>query len=272
MRLVFPAYVPGAERIEDAVRAIARQGVGWVEWGLGSPAYFDEEDPTQVRSLRAVFRETGVRPNSLHARFGANYDLASLDPQVRAHTLQAQRRAIEVAGELEVPYLVLHPGHGPRGEEMSARLSLAAEGLHQLEPLARAAGVVLAVENLPPTYPGCASEVLELVHALHSSAVRVCFDSGHAHLQGDVAGAARQLLPFTVTMHLHDNHGQKDEHLLPGMGGIDWRAFTAVCAEATCPAPALLECAPPEGWTWSQCAQFVCRYLPCAKESEPTGA
>ncbi len=27
-----------------------------------------------------------------------------------------------------------------------------------------------------------------------------------------------------VTTHLHDNHGEKDEHLLPGEGTIDWDA------------------------------------------------
>ena len=25
-----------------------------------------------------------------------------------------------------------------------------------------------------------------------------------------------------ITLHLHDNHGEQDEHLLPGRGNIDW--------------------------------------------------
>ena len=25
-----------------------------------------------------------------------------------------------------------------------------------------------------------------------------------------------------ITLHLHDNHGERDEHLLPGQGAIDW--------------------------------------------------
>ncbi|MGD0305490.1 MAG: sugar phosphate isomerase/epimerase, partial [Candidatus Acidiferrales bacterium] len=27
-----------------------------------------------------------------------------------------------------------------------------------------------------------------------------------------------------VTAHIHDNHGEKDEHLLPYTGTIDWKA------------------------------------------------
>lgn len=33
-----------------------------------------------------------------------------------------------------------------------------------------------------------------------------------------------------VTAHIHDNHGEKDEHLLPSDGTIDWEALLAAFA------------------------------------------
>jgi sugar phosphate isomerase/epimerase len=33
--------------------------------------------------------------------------------------------------------------------------------------------------------------------------------------------------PLIVTSHIHDNHGDKDEHLLPYEGDIDWAATLA---------------------------------------------
>ena len=33
-----------------------------------------------------------------------------------------------------------------------------------------------------------------------------------------------------VTTHIHDNHGEKDEHLLPFEGTIDWDAAFALFA------------------------------------------
>jgi sugar phosphate isomerase/epimerase len=35
-----------------------------------------------------------------------------------------------------------------------------------------------------------------------------------------------------VTTHIHDNHGEKDEHLLPYSGTIDWKAALAGIAGA----------------------------------------
>jgi sugar phosphate isomerase/epimerase len=34
-----------------------------------------------------------------------------------------------------------------------------------------------------------------------------------------------------VTAHIHDNHGEKDEHLLPHEGTIDWDAALGALAE-----------------------------------------
>jgi sugar phosphate isomerase/epimerase len=45
---------------------------------------------------------------------------------------------------------------------------------------------------------------------------------GHAHLGGGIAAAIGELKPLIRSAHIHDNHGQKDEHLWPGDGTIPW--------------------------------------------------
>jgi sugar phosphate isomerase/epimerase len=44
-----------------------------------------------------------------------------------------------------------------------------------------------------------------------------------------------------VTAHIHDNHGEKDEHLLPYEGNIDWEAGLAAIANAPQPVALVLE-------------------------------
>jgi sugar phosphate isomerase/epimerase len=44
-----------------------------------------------------------------------------------------------------------------------------------------------------------------------------------------------------VTTHIHDNHGDKDEHLVPFDGAIDWAAAFSVLATARQPLPVVLE-------------------------------
>jgi sugar phosphate isomerase/epimerase len=61
------------------------------------------------------------------------------------------------------------------------------------------------------------------------SRLRFNFDIGHAHLaEGPVADrVAKSFEPLrnlVASAHIHDNHGEKDEHLAPYDGTIDWRA------------------------------------------------
>ena len=44
-----------------------------------------------------------------------------------------------------------------------------------------------------------------------------------------------------VTAQIHDNHGEKDEHLLPGEGTIDWDVIFGEFAAAPEPLPLVLE-------------------------------
>ncbi|NLC59545.1 MAG: sugar phosphate isomerase/epimerase [Armatimonadetes bacterium] len=258
MQLVYPAYVPGASRLAEALPALAAQGVQFVEWLLGNGEYFDAADPVQVREVQDLLRQTGVRVSSLHSEFGAQADLSSLDPGVRAATLETHRAGLALAGELGARFFVVHPGHGPCGDRQEERLAHTLESLRVLEPVARAAGVVLALENLPPAYPGSRpEELLQIIDAVASPYLGICFDTGHAHLSGEGARLARALLPRAVTMHLHDNDGSGDQHRFPGTGTLDWAEFGRIYRAVGCTAPGMLECAPPEGWSWDRCGAAV---------------
>ena len=58
--------------------------------------------------------------------------------------------------------------------------------------------------------------------------LRFNFDIGHAHLAEGaederVENSLRPLQELVASVHLHDNHGEKDEHLAPFAGTIDWQ-------------------------------------------------
>ena len=62
----------------------------------------------------------------------------------------------------------------------------------------------------------------------------ICFDTGHTHEAGSfwvppVEDCMRILGKDITLLHLHDNSGHWDDHLLPGMGTIKWpRVFDAL--------------------------------------------
>lgn len=71
--------------------------------------------------------------------------------------------------------------------------------------------------------------------------VGFCFDSGHyhAHFKDELDFEPFKERIFAV--HLHDNHGEKDEHLLPMDGNLDWEATLKHLAECGYDGPIILE-------------------------------
>jgi len=65
--------------------------------------------------------------------------------------------------------------------------------------------------------------------------LRICFDTGHAHMTCGVQPAFQTLKERVVSSHVHDNRHEKDDHLLPFDGEIDWeqtiRSFRAAGAQ-----------------------------------------
>jgi sugar phosphate isomerase/epimerase len=98
--------------------------------------------------------------------------------------------------------------------------------LEHLSLFARARGVTIAIENTP----GEMATPLNLKNFLEQTrltSVKICFDAGHAHLDGGVPEALDMVRHFVATTHLHDNRGERDDHLLPYEGTIDWNAALA---------------------------------------------
>jgi len=106
---------------------------------------------------------------------------------------------------------------------------------------ARKAGVGIALENdfeykaRPYRRIFCAAvdELIQLADAFHDEAhVAVCYDFGHANLTG---GFHRENLnrigKRLRAVHVQDNHGAADEHLMPFFGNIDWKKAMAGLAD-----------------------------------------
>jgi sugar phosphate isomerase/epimerase len=88
----------------------------------------------------------------------------------------------------------------------------------ELADAARRAGVRVALEVIPNPLSSPAGLVLAIEDQFEGMDVGVCLDYGHAHLMTDVAEAVETLSGHLWTTHVHDNHGRRDEHLVPYSG------------------------------------------------------
>jgi len=135
------------------------------------------------------------------------------------------KRVIDVAEDLPFPRMILHMG-GSREAADPRKRDAAFSTLEHLMLHARHVGVTLCLENTTSEM-GEPAYLRSFVDETRLTGLRFNFDIGHAHLtDGDEAGRiARSLEPLkdlVASTHIHDNHGEKDEHLPPYDGTIDW--------------------------------------------------
>ena len=104
----------------------------------------------------------------------------------------------------------------------------------RLLPYAEKYGVTICAENQPFTAVAMSTvkEVKKLVRAIDNPLLKVCLDTGHANVfHDDLAADVRLLGNDLATLHVHDNKGNWDQHLIPYMGNIKWDEFLSALKE-----------------------------------------
>ena len=83
--------------------------------------------------------------------------------------------------------------------------------------------------------------LITLLDLGHLDNVGVCLDLGHAHATVGIPAAVETLGKRIKSLHVHDNHGVRDEHLWPGDGTIDWLQVAALLKALPAAPAAVLE-------------------------------
>jgi len=123
---------------------------------------------------------------------------------------------------------VVHPGlqDSLLSPAVQNSLDAAMRSIEEIADIASPLGVRVALEVIPNAM-STAEALVNLLDRLDRPEVGVCLDFGHAHMQGDVIDAIETLSGVLVATHVHDNHGRRDEHLVPFEGTIDWAGALA---------------------------------------------
>lgn len=232
MEFAISTHLYHDRRLERAhLVEIASYGFEAVEL-FATRAHFDYHDAAAIGELAGWLRETGLALHAIHAPVttgpaggGAAFALsnASTDPERRSLALREIEAAIGVAREIPTSCLVVHVGvprqwAGPGDNDRDA----ARRSLEAIHALAAPLGVRVAAEVMPNELSTAAGLVEWIEGDLDLDGVGVCLDYGHAFLMGDLVDAIEVVGGHLVTTHIHDNHGRRDDHLVPFEGAIDW--------------------------------------------------
>ena len=229
------------------LKRIARAGFDLVEI-FCDRQHFDYTNRSQMREIAEWFRDSPVKLHSLHAPLFRGSQEASphgvisityLERQRRQDSMDEIKRALETAELVPFRYLITHLG--VPGEEYDLRkFDAALTSLEHLRLFAGQRGVQLLLENIPNEL-STPRRLLEFIRHTHIGDLELCFDSGHAHLDGDVKEAFHLLKDRIASTHLHDNNGEADEHRFPFEGGIAWEPLIGNLQSSAGEVPLLLE-------------------------------
>jgi sugar phosphate isomerase/epimerase len=230
------------------LETLAKGGAQGVEI-FAARQHFDYTSKAHVKEIALWFASNSMESFSLHmplfgdAEMGRGgspaVNVVHPEKSRRIDGMDEVKRAIESAEEMPLRYLVLHLGE--REDRWSPRtLEHAMTAIEHLQAFARPLGMKLLLENLQNEVTE-SPNLVEIVRIGHFKDVGVCLDTGHAHIGGGISAAIAELSPLIRTAHIHDNHGQKDEHLWPGDGTIAWPETMKELSAAPLSAAAVLE-------------------------------
>jgi sugar phosphate isomerase/epimerase len=245
MQRILSTYLSVSRKLTPEFLAhVADNGFSAVEV-FCSRAHFDYASKQEIQQLAGILSRFRLQLASLHSptskdasamrESGIPLSVCEVERVRRIEAMDEFKRAIDVAEELPYSRMVLHMG-GSRETADPRKRDAAFSTLEHLVLHAKHVGVTLCVENTTSEL-GQPEYLRAFVDETRLTGLRCNFDVGHAFLR-DGAEAERiekafgPMRDLVASVHLHDNHGEKDEHLPPYEGSIDWNNALVVLKSA----------------------------------------
>ena len=220
----------------DLISQIGDTGFSGVEI-FCSRSHFDYTSRAEIQNIAGALSDAKLKLASLHAptsrdlsatrEGGQPLSICEVERVRRIEAMDELKRAIDVAEELPFSRMIFHMG-GSRETADPRKRDAAFSSLEHLTLHAKHVGVTICVENTTSEM-GAPAYLRSFIEETRLSGLRINFDIGHAHLadgaeEDRVAESFEPLREFVASAHIHDNHGDKDEHLPPYEGTIGWPA------------------------------------------------
>jgi len=206
----------------ELLESIRRAGYEHFELFCNRP-HLDFHHRALLRDIGRWFRENALPAPSLHLPFveyaGPTqriwFSVIEPERRYREAALDEMKRSLELAEYASLSYAVLHLGN-PQESFSPVAFEHAYAAIMQIRAFA---GVDVLIENIPNEI-STLERIEEFKTVSGMPDIAICYDTGHGHLQ-----EAHPTFEHIRATHVHDNHGDKDEHLWPFDGTLDWPAL-----------------------------------------------
>jgi sugar phosphate isomerase/epimerase len=220
------------------------------EYPRGPLDYSDED----VLQLAKSAREFSL-PLQVHAPYH-NVRITDGNPRMQEASIQSVKDGIDFAHRIDARIVTMHLGSAVKILLSRSYLRVHKTLLDAIATLieyAEARNIIVGIENVPPMKSPWeqaigekAEEIIGIIKEVKAKNVGITFDIGHANVMGDPIAFATKSAPYTVNVHVHDNDGRSDQHLVVGKGTIDFPKILSILKDAGYSGPLVLEYFDPE--------------------------
>jgi len=174
-------------------------------------------------------------PNFIPAQFRYPSILCSLNEAVRQDSVRYVESAIDNALRLGAASVSICPGMTLHGEDLDQGWAQLRKSFCELLDYTEGADVALVIEpahKAETTLILTVDDGLRMIDEIGSERLGILLDTGHANVNGeDLAEVVRKLKDVPFHIHIDDNNGDSDAHMVPGEGSIDFGPFVAALDE-----------------------------------------
>ncbi len=184
----------------------------------------------KIDELKAYAEELGMQFVQAHAP-GSRINPMTTDPADYDLLVKSTRRSIEICGRLGIPNIVIHTGWREDvrycKEDEPAYFAENKKFIDALIPTMEQTGVNVLIENSCRVNMGeqyffmTGAEMKAFLRYVNHPLLHACWDVGHALLEGHQYQDLLDLGDDLRAVHIHDNRGKRDDHMLPYMGKIN---------------------------------------------------
>ena len=231
MKTALSSFVYFNYPLDEAIRRTAAAGYDGIDiWGGRPHAYRRDLTAADAARLRSLLAGLGLGVSSfIPAQFRYPTCLCSNNDTIRQDSVAYICDSLDTAARLGAPVVSVCPGHTVFGQTIEDGWQRLADSLAGICERARQYGLKVAIEpadryetDLLPATP----EAMRLVRQVGAANLGIVLDTGHAHVAGESPAAALAAMGDRLFhVHIDDNFGQRDQHLIPGDGNDDLAAW-----------------------------------------------
>jgi len=202
--------------------------------------HFEYQDIDSIDQLKKQIDYFNISVKAIHMPMNG-VDISHPEEYDRVRSIREIEKTIMVTLRLGAKLIVIHPGGSCSSpDDREKRMHHCVNSLTEIEEFCQSWNIKLAIENTPPGRLGDRwEEIQQIIERIPSEHLGICFDSGHyllnqKHDERGELNLDREPInwqKYLLHIHIHDNDGKEDLHLLPGGGCFPWASLISYLKE-----------------------------------------